>query len=682
MSFLIRSQPAEYGWELNEFDPFFNFRATQYIVENGIVSYFEWHDDLSWYPDGRAVSKTSQSMLHITTAVTYSIFGGGLELYDFTILFPAIVGSLTTIVIFALVRVIGGTTAGLLSAMFFSVSLPIIVRGPIGWFKSEPLGLFFSLIGVYFLLSGINSKDKSAFLRLIGAGAFTIFGLSAWGGNQFFILVIGFFIITLPFLRKDHKFLLWAIPVFSISTILFSFSEERLSFNYAFIRGLGGVSLIVPTILMVATIFIQNKSAKNKSRNSLLFIFAIIIIGSSFLILNAENQILPIASHRYLNAVNPFLTTTDPLVDSVSEHATTTIQQSFLFNSILMIFAGIGIWILIQNFQKNSERFIKSEMLVFSLILGIFGVYLSSTFIRLELFASIPVIIFSSLGLSFLLRNFYNSSTKQKNSFTKITKFSFGAGIIFLLLVPLIYPPNSDVFSLTDTPPTILNGGTAYTIATNDWLDTLSWIKNNTPSNSVFASWWDYGYWISTMGERATLADNATLSTLVIQNIAKMLLSEPDEGHKMLLDMDADYVLVFVAFNKLSIQAETEFFTLSGGGDESKKQWFMRIAGLDESQFLHSDGLSGTDHFWNNTLLGQMFPFSLLGYLNPNNIQHQSETYVPGMVGIYQKDIKLTENENGPLKFVYASPSFYDGSTGPKIGVFIYEINKNYLPDS
>ena len=44
----------------------------------------------------------------------------------------------------------------------------------------------------------------------------------------------------------------------------------------------------------------------------------------------------------------------------------------------------------------------------------------------------------------------------------------------------------------------------------------------------LVASWWDYGYWISTMGERATLADNSTINTKIIQNIAKMLLNNPD----------------------------------------------------------------------------------------------------------------------------------------------------------
>ena len=51
ISFLLRSQPAQFGYELNEFDPFFNYRATQYIVDNGLVAYFEWNDSLSWYPN-------------------------------------------------------------------------------------------------------------------------------------------------------------------------------------------------------------------------------------------------------------------------------------------------------------------------------------------------------------------------------------------------------------------------------------------------------------------------------------------------------------------------------------------------------------------------------------------------------------------------------------------------------
>ena len=170
LSFIIRLQPLEYGFELNEFDPFFNYRATEFIVENGLPAYLEWHDDLSWHPYGRDVSSTSQVMLHTTAATLYQIFGMGSSLYDFVIWFPAVIGSLTTVVMFAIVRTIGGTTAGLFASLFFAISPILIMRGSIGWFKSEPLGLFYGLLAVYLLLSGLKSnKGKISVAKIVGA---------------------------------------------------------------------------------------------------------------------------------------------------------------------------------------------------------------------------------------------------------------------------------------------------------------------------------------------------------------------------------------------------------------------------------------------------------------------------------------------------------------------------------
>ena len=676
VSFLLRSQAADFGFELNEFDPFFNYRATQYIVDNGVGAYFEWNDSLSWYPHGRDVSATSQVMLHLTAATTYWIFGGGSDLYDFTILFPVVFGSLSAIVIFALVRVIGGTTAGLFSALLFSTSLVIIIRGPIGWFKSEPLGLFFGLLTVYLLLSGINSQNKKvAFAKLIGAGIFTTFSISAWGGNQFFIIPLGIFFLALPFLRTDHKFIIWTIPLYTITTILTSLGFERVSSNFIF--GLGGISLIVSTLFFVSCIFIQNKSSKNKTRNGLLFLVALLIIASGFMIVNSESQFLPLPSHRYLNALNPFLTTTDPLVDSVSEHATTTIEQSFLFHSVLMIFSGIGIWLIIKNIQNKNSSFIKNDMLFFSLLLGIVGVYVSSTFVRLEVFGSVAVIVLASLGLTALTKQFFQNKPEAKKPIGKLIKLSYVVGIIILLIIPMIFPANGNVFAISKVPPTILNGGSVFPIVSNDWLDSMEWIKNNTSEDAVIAAWWDYGYWIQTKAERATLADNSTIHTGIIENIAKMFISNPDDAWVSLNEMQADYVLVFVAGQKLGIDSAESLYVLEGGGDESKKQWFMRIAGVDLSKYLFSDGISATDYFWNNTLLGKTFPFTPVAYVDFQT-NEEFPFYLPGLEPVYVKEIKYLSDGNGPLRLVYASPSFSEEKVGPMIGVFIYEVNKEY----
>jgi len=680
ISFLVRSQAADYGWELNEFDPFFNYRATQYIVDNGINAYFQWDDNLSWYPHGRDVSQTSQVVLHMTAAITYWIFGGGMHLYDFTILFPVIFGSLSVIVIFALVRVIGGTTAGLFSALFFSVSLPLILRGSIGWFKSEPLGLFLGLLGIYFLLSGINSKNKKiAIAKLIAAGITVPLSISAWGGDQFFIIPIGVFFLTLPFVRSDHKFIIWAIPLFTATVFLVSLNFERLSSS--FIYGLGGISLIIPTIFIIICIFIQNKSNENKkTRNGLLFLAFILISFALIFIISTMTNFLPLPSYRYLNAINPFMTTSNPLTDSVAEHATTTIQQSFFFHSILMIFAGLGIWLILKNQQVKNSGFIKNDMILFLLIFGLIGIYISSSFTRLQVFASLSLIILSSIGLSVLVKEIFNNTTSKKFK-NSIIKLSFFAGIIILLVIPISFPSNSNWIAAAKAPPTILNGGSLYPIATNDWLESMEWIKNNTPKDAVIASWWDYGYWISTLGERASINDNSTLNDSIIKNIAKMFISSPKDAWQMLTDMKADYVLVFVAGERLLVDDNSQqpLYILQGGGDESKKQWFIKIAEGSQAQYLESDGISGTDYFWNDTMLGKMFPFTPLGYVNFQT-NEQSATYQPGFVPIYVKDIKYPSDSNGPLQLVHTSPSFNAEKGKAMLGVFIYKVNKDFVP--
>jgi len=325
----------------------------------------------------------------------------------------------------------------------------------------------------------------------------------------------------------------------------------------------------------------------------------------------------------------------------------------------------------------------KNDMIVFALILGLIGVYVSSAFVRLEVFATISVIVLSSIGLSVLTRKLFTTAKTSKKKFIKstraITKVSYVIIIVTLLILPLTMPVNGTWINVVAAPPTILNGGTSYGIATDDWLESLEWVKNNTPPDAVIAAWWDYGYWIQTLGERKSLADNSTLSTSIIQNIAKMFLSEPDRAWEMLQEMDADYILIFISLQKIQNDPQ-DFYVLTGGGDESKKQWFMRIAGESTSKFLYNDGFSGTPEFWGNTLLGKMIPFSVVGYLQPGT-SLVTESYQPGSTGIYNKDIKYPSDGNGPLRLAYSSTSFEDESIGPILGIFIYEINKDYNPN-
>ena len=84
-------------------------------------------------------------------------------------------------------------------------------------------------------------------------------------------------------------------------------------------------------------------------------------------------------------------------------------------------------------------------------------------------------------------------------------------------------------------------------MSTNDWTASMQWLKENTPEDAVIASWWDYGYWISTLAERKTLADNATLLDWQIRKLATTFMSTPEDAWHILMsdtktDVSSHYV--------------------------------------------------------------------------------------------------------------------------------------------
>ena len=725
---LIRSGPTAYGFELFEFDPFFNYRATEYILENGTDAYFNWIDEKSWHPFGRNVSETSQVTLHLTAASLYTIFNFGSSLYDFTILFPMVVGSLTAIAVFAFVRVLGGTTAGLFAALIFSISLPIFTRGLIGWFKSEPLGLFFAFIAMYLFVSGLKfNKGKISLIKLVTAGFFLSLGLSAWGGILLFVMPIVLFYFSLPFIKNKDNFIIWAAPVFSISVILFSLLFERTS---TFIIGYAGLAILLPTVFIILSVIVMKFSnERTKIRNCIILLISFIASGVGIF----NSGMIGLPSFRYLNAVNPFLTDQDSLTDSVAEHTTTSLSLSFSFLSVFLIFAVIGIWFLFSRKTIN----LKIDMRIFAIFTSILAIYVSSAFVRLELFASVGIIILGSIGLAILSQKIFEQNKQN------LTKIIFPAVIIILFIIPVTMPENNSWLSWADFPPSILNGGSSFTqFTSDDWKDAMLWIKENTPEDAIVASWWDYGYWITTLSERTTLADNATLNDWQIKKIAYALITNPENSWHILSSdytkdvseyfgdenviawggnsysnwlsenemrkdcksvsatdakslgieqtncfpvgqgLDADYFVIYLVGERFYTQdSNIPLYTLEGGGDESKKTWFAAISNHQVSKYIQDDNITPTDYYMEESTLGMLTPFSIFKYVEPNT-GRTFDQYQNGFIPVYVNHLKLKDPETDPFYLVYASPSFYNQEPGVMSAVLVYKINQNYNPQN
>ena len=688
-AFIMRSYPAKYGFYLNEFDPYFDYRATKYIVDHGLGEYLKWHDTMSWYPEGRNIPQTSQSGLHIVAAFLYDAFGRGTSLLNFVIILPVVLGSLTTIIVFALVRVMGGTSAGMFAALLFAFSPAIIQRGNLGWFKSEPLGLFFGLLAVYLFISAIKHREiKYAIPKAVVGGLVLGLANASWGGIQYFSIPISLFFIALPFFRKDTHIPVYVAITFTLFALISAGSFPRPGISFVF--GLPGIALIGSTVFLVIAHFLKKISQPRTEIRNTLFLLVAFIAGTIGII-GAGTYYH--SYFRYLNAINPFLSTQNTLTESVAEHFTPTLVDYFSDYSILLMFAGLGAWMALKR---------RNDMSIFALIIGLTGVYVSATFARLLVFASIGIIVLAGLGIYEVTRSIMETGKssslttaktrkikkrlQRENDTTanltkaRIIKIAYVIVIIFILSIPMVYPPNSNWLISADIPTSIANGGTGYRVKTNDWIDALNWISQNTPKNAVIASWWDYGYWITTLGNRTSLADNGTLNSTRIQNIAKMFIDKPEEGIKTAGQLKADYILIYIVAQRLAGANGTSFYTLGSGGDESKKQWFIRIGGFDENQYLQQDGLTPTPLFWNATLLGKLIPFNVEAYASRDNVQQQ---YSPGTIALYSKHIKYPENAvdiHQPLSLAYASPSFNSDKPGLVFAVLIYKVNHNYVP--
>ena len=710
-AFVMRSYPIKYGYYLNEVDPYFNFRATKYLLDNNIDAYLTWHDMMTWYPEGRSIAITSQAGLHILTALLYTVFGHGIPLLDFTIILPVIFSSLTCLVIFALVRTVSptsGTTAGMFAALLFAFSPILIQRGNLGWFKSEPFGLFFGLFAIYLFLSIIKRrggeeveftattagmKYKMNILMAIIAGFLLGLGVASWGGTQYFTIPLSLFMIVLPFVRREKEnrtentqFHVYVAVLFTISVLLTTAAFPKTGVSSVF--GLSSIALLGGVVFLASATYVKKFSQTKNTLRNLLFLL-LVFIAVIIAIIAGGLYYSPPYLTKYLDAINPFISY-HPLIQTVAENRPATLADYLTNFSLLLLLGGIGSWAVVKRSGRSYN-----DIAIFAIIIGISGIYVGTGYVRLLVFASIGIIILAAIGLEWIVRfireetresslSSATTSIKQKQAQFKISnkriiRIIFSAFITSLLFLPMVYPRDANWTTLADMPPTIMNGGSGYRIKTDDWINALNWMSNNTPKDAVIAAWWDYGYWITVLANRTSLADNATLNATRIATIADMFMNKPADGiHLASSNLRADYILVYVVARPISIENNT-YYVLGYGGDESKAPVFMTLAGLDGRKYIMQNGYS--TEFWNGTLIGKLIPFTPVGYtLLGEKPMSLYKDYKSGAFPVYSKDIKYPRNTNSmelkePVSIVYISDSFAENSRVIVSAVLIFKIN-------
>lgn len=89
-----------YGRVIHEFDPWFNYRAAEYLAEHGTERFFKWFDHTVWYPLGRPVGTTIYPGMQFAAVWIWRILEflqQEMSLHDVCVFIPAWFGVASTV---------------------------------------------------------------------------------------------------------------------------------------------------------------------------------------------------------------------------------------------------------------------------------------------------------------------------------------------------------------------------------------------------------------------------------------------------------------------------------------------------------------------------------------------------------------------------------------------------------
>jgi len=608
---LIRLLPLRWGFYMSEFDPYFHFRVTSYIVKNGLGALATWHDNMGWYPFGRDIIKVAFPGLPITAASLHfflNMVGVQIELFDLCVIFPIIMASLACIAIFFLGNLIGGREVGLLSAFFLALNSSYISRTSLGFFDDETIGVLGFIVMFYFFLRAIDREEtfRNSVIYAVLSGVFLGYVSASWGAVRYPIDMIALYVFALIILKRYSRKLLTSYLITYLVGFLIAINVPKLGIRFLF------ESFNLPVyfvLLMMLFIELFQRFKEFKTRITLSsFLVGIIIVGLFTL---SHFGVIVNPAGKFIGALNPAVR--NPLIESVAEHKTSAWGSFYLDIGILILLIPLGIYFAIKEpTDKN----------IFLILFSGTSLYFAGSMIRLLLIAAPAMSLVSAYGLAKLLKPFFInlsepqiiSKSRRRLHLPRVGReYSLTAILVLFSLLAINFAvPQPRVYELSYSPTTIASASapvrTSSTIP--DWIETLEWMRDNLPKGSIVVSWWDYGYWITALGNQTTLVDNATLNMTQIQNVARIFLSNQTESLKLLKRYNATHIVIFTTFDDYARDV--------GWGDEGKWMWMARIAGLNEFDFGDYDNATGR-WVWNsrglNTTLVRLMNYGRMAKL-------------------------------------------------------------------
>ncbi|KAH0707831.1 hypothetical protein KY289_012907 [Solanum tuberosum] len=644
----------KYESVIHEFDPYFNYRVTQFLTKNGIYDFWNWFDDRTWYPLGRVIGGTVYPGLTLTAGTLWWILNSlniPLSVETVCVFTAPTFSAFAAWATYLLTKEVKGAGAGLTAAALLAMVPSYISRSVAGSYDNEAVAIFALIFTFYLYIKTLNTG--SLFYATLNALSY-FYMVCSWGGYTFIINLIPMHaLLCIVTGRYSSRLYIAYAPLVILGTLLAALVPV-VGFN-AVMTSEHFASFLVFLILNVVGLVYYIKGMLTPK----MFKVAVTLVVSAGLIVCCAMVAVLVAlvassptkgwSGRSLSLLDPtYASKYIPIIASVSEHQPPTWPSYFMDINVLAFLVPAGI---IACFLPLTDA---SSFVILYLVTS---VYFSGVMVRLMLVLAPAACIMSGIALSSAFGVFTRSikfasigkqadagdngdgvtqndvvkpdrneelpkekaSRKKKKEKENVEKAPIATkksekrllmlpmeasvvAILLLILLGAFYVVHcvwaaAEAYSAPSIVLTSQSHDGLHVF--DDFREAYAWLSHNTDVDDKVASWWDYGYQTTAMANRTVIVDNNTWNNTHIATVGTAMSSPEKAAWEIFSSLDVKYVLVV-------------FGGLVGypSDDINKFLWMVRIGGgvfphIKEPDYLR-DGQYRIDSMATPTMLNSL----------------------------------------------------------------------------
>ena len=637
----LRLTPVRiYGRIIHEFDPWFNFRAAEYMAVNGVRRFFKWFDYRSWYPIGRPVGTTMFPGMQFLAVGLWRlgkwaarVLGRkalAVSLNDICVLIPAWC-SVVSVACVGLVaaQASGSWLAAGAAAACMAVVPAHMMRTMAGVYDNESVAV--PAMCLSFCLWCATLRTRRAWPLGVLAGAAYGYMAATWGGYIYAGNVIACHASVLVLRGHRTRELTRAYTLWWLVSTTLAYCVPTIGrLIYLSLENTAPIVVLVGLWVLRACDALSARRHHTPAQARRTKAAAVALCCAALAAVLASGVVSPF-SIRVRSLFMKHTRTGNPLVDSVAEHNPGSWDRfvSLLGDLFQLTFAGIAVVFFSLVFAKPSssssdgnkdkeeeeeqdqeQHFGVVTARWFVLVYTAITMYFTTRMSRLLLLMGPVASVMAGIAIGHCasdplhalvqwLCSFVDDDNEQKKededdeeegekskgkskkskknkknddydevddigtSWRKLCKLLRRAynsrvalcvrmlvyGVVLVALVQRApaYVANSERQAVGLSSPHIrmmprTRSGEPYII--RDYYDGYMWLRRNTPKDSRVLAWWDYGYQITGIARRISLADGNTWNLEHIATVGRMLALPERKGWE-LARLVADYVMVW-----------------------------------------------------------------------------------------------------------------------------------------